>query len=331
MKSLDVFSGPRGWDVHDAELGIESDGVENDLAARATAEAAGFAHVHDDVRTFSLERGHGYELLKASPVCTSFSVSGSGAGRAQLGTVAEELARTRLTGQVSHHEFSDPYTGLILEPMRLIVEAVTLGEPFRAIVMEQVPPAFVIWQRYAEHLKGLGYSVALGKLRAEQYGVPETRSRAVLIARLDSEASLPEPTHSRYYGRSRSGLGSHLDRGMPFWRSMADAIGWGYTDAPSPTITSGGAATGGADPFGPRTRRQMLADIDAGYAGWKHRPGDFGSCARSALVRPSVADCAALQTFPADYPWQGGKTKQYQQIGNAVPPLLAKAILQQIL
>ena len=42
--------------------------------------------------------------------------------------------------------------------------------------------------------------------------------------------------------------------------------------------------------------------------------------------RLTVAECATLQGFPTDWPWQGNKTQQYRQVGNAVPPILAEAL-----
>lgn len=44
-------------------------------------------------------------------------------------------------------------------------------------------------------------------------------------------------------------------------------------------------------------------------------------------VRISVAEAGVLQSFPAGYPWAGGRTRQYQQAGNAFPPLAAAHVL----
>ena len=97
-------------------------------------------------------------------------------------------------------------------------------------------------------------------------------------------------------------------------------------DEPAPTIRVGRQAEWAAN------RPATTVTADPRIA----RPGHHGSADERDPAERSMTDsvpvtveqAAALQSFPPDWPWQGSKTKRHEQVGNAVPPLMARVILE---
>jgi DNA (cytosine-5)-methyltransferase 1 len=382
--TVDLFAGPGGWDYAATKLGLRVIGLEFDRSACATREAVGFETIEGDVTDYGPAKFPNATGLIASPPCPTFSAAGSGSGRRELSAVLNGI-RQLADGIPVEHTWEDERTGLTLEPMRWVIEAIDIGKPYEWIALEQVPAVLPVWEAVAVELRTFGYSVATGILNAEQYGVPQTRRRAILIARLDGSATLPTPTHSKFYVKDRT----RLDPGVKPWVSMAEALGWSepfeyvargqaemsrvYPDSrPAPTLVANvgrnkwrmrsNYGTGG-DPAkrGERETSEPSATVTSkidrnkwtfeGPAptvagdprlaprGCKHPgpgccsnyPGKPGIQFGPGSVRVSPAEAAVLQSFPADYPWQGNKGKVYQQIGNAIPPLLAEAVLRSAL
>jgi len=270
-------------------------------------------------------------------------MAGKGAGRehmaALLAAVAKVAARRTPEDAIAAvaDEALDERSVLVLEPLRVIV-----AHRPRNVALEQVPPVLPIWEDYARHMRSMGYSVWTGILNAEQYGVPQTRRRAVLMASLDREVHPPAPTHSRYYSRSPE----KLDEGVLPWVSMAQALGWGMTqrglEHPAPTLTSGSRAANwvpetpnGGDASWSEVRPSptivgsFAPDVVAapGY----RKAGDGPRQAQPGSIRVTVEQAGILQSFRPDYPWQGVKSRQFEQVGNAVPPLLAAAVVGALL
>lgn len=256
LAALDMFAGCGGASHGLAAAGYTVTGLELDPTAAATHHAAGHITYVGDIANIDPNPTVGwFDHLHASPPCTTFSTAGTGKGRHHLDDLADAVKRV-LHGEPHGLTDIDTVTLLTLEPARWI----HAHRP-RTISFEQVRAVLPVWQAYADALPDLGYSAWAGLLHAEQYGLPQARIRAWLIARNDGqEAAPPTPTHSRYYPRTPD----KLDPGVARWVTMADALGWGMTARPTHTVTSGGADTGGAEPFGNGARQQMAKAADRG-------------------------------------------------------------------
>lgn len=313
---VDLFAGPGGLDVAARWLGLDAHGVEWDRNAVETRFAAGLSTSVGDVRRFGPCCFPKAEVLAGGPPCQTFTVAGGGAGRRALDRVLG-LVEELVTGQdisVRLAGLEDERTGLVLEPLRWALEAYQLGRPFKAIVLEQVPAVLPVWKAVGEALERFGYTSVHGVLRTEEFGVPQTRRRALLVATLDSHAKLPPPTHRKFSPRvSRLSGDSSL---LP-WKSMADVLG-----RTGHFIVKSNYGTGG-DPKarGVRHSEQPSATV----TGKIRRNIIVGPGGDSGGNRLTIAEAGLLQTFPGDYPWAGNDIAQ--QIGNAIPPRLAAHVL----
>lgn len=411
---VELFAGPGGW-CEGLKIIGRSDviGVEWDKAACQTARAAGHRRIRADVATLdpaTLARRAGtVEGLIASPPCQAWSMAGKRAGeldRANCHRLADRMAEGDDTTTWTRWE--DHRSPLVCQPVRW---ARDLQPDW--IALEEVPAVASLWNHFARILDLWGYHVWTGDLCAADYGVPQTRTRRILLAHRTRSVGPPPPTHARH------AHGGDLFGGETLpWVSMADALGWGFDTEPSATVSGGGGGGGGAEPFANHAYRQRLADhvrtrgasesggnefpvdqpswaVTSKARSWVvdrrtktggqwvvrpdetppvyvngnqpnagrrsadepaptvlfgHRANDVrwvyerpattvagdprvappghrdragGERQHTESIRVTVRDAAILQSFRADFPWHGTRTKQFEQIGNAVPPRLA--------
>lgn len=350
IKALDLFAGT-GWGVACKRLGIKEAGVEIMPEAVATREANGMETIYNDVwdgLTLTAEQHReqygSYGLLIASPPCQTFSLAGKGAGRDALDEVLEAIqlhAYKDADALLRFGEQHDMRTALVLSPL-----AYVWRDRPRLVAMEQVPTVLPVWEACAEVMREWGYDVKVEVLNAEQYGVPQTRKRAILVARRGGPVHMPTPTHSRYYSRTPD----KLDAGVRKWVSMGSALGFaGFTaekvmgrgmverygtrpgrEAGTPAFAIR-ASAGGMEPGGFVLRSNYGTGGDSSKRGERKVSEPSATLTSKAdrmkwdgVRRLTAREASTLQSYPPGFTWTG---KQFLQIGNAVPPLLAEHVL----
>jgi DNA (cytosine-5)-methyltransferase 1 len=148
--------------------------------------------------------------------------------------------------------------------------------------------------------------------------------------------------------------GEGVERGGWAWRNGNQAnASVRATGEPAPTVHFGhsanqvewvpcthetrkpgaGPATGGPIWAGERPATTVACDRRVHPPGHKENrsdpPGRYEQRRGANAVRVTVEQAATLQGFPPGYPWQGARTRQFAQVGNAVPPPLAHRVLEQ--
>jgi len=341
-KTIDLFCGAGGF-----SLGFEMAGFETKLAIDKWDPAINtfnhnrkdkvgqsidiYDYDNDKIKKFNDE--HDIDGIIGGPPCQGFSM---------VGTRDEEDDRNNL--YLQYVRFVD-----VIKPKFFILENVkgllTLKDGF-------------FKEDIIERFTDLGYNVNFRMLIASDYGVAQNRERVFFVGLRkdlfgDKFFEFPEgsPSNAVSTSEALSDLPS-LDNGedpetyktepqnayQKLMRKNSDKItnndvtrhteqtkhvislvpdGGNIRDLPEEYYSIRNYSTA----FKRMNSKKPSTTIDCGHRNYFHYEENRV---------PTVRESARIQSFPDDYFFTDSKTSQYTQVGNAVPPLLAKAIAVEI-
>lgn len=267
------------------------------------------------------------DLIIGGPPCQGFSVAGK--------RIVDDIRNKLYKSFVSFVEYFSPDMFV----MENVPNILSIGD---GIVRESILADF----------KALGYDVKYKVLTASDYGVPQNRRRAIFVGTKKGEFDFPTPSVKTKVTTSQalSDLPeSSVADGSKYAESeQSDYQKWARSKSKGvynhettvhsektkhiiSLVPDGGNYKDLPEEYR-NTRKMHIAwtrlnsqkpsiTIDTGH---RHH---FHYCYNRI---PTVRECARIQSFPDDYVFLKSRTSQYKQVGNAVPPLLAAAIAEEV-
>jgi DNA (cytosine-5)-methyltransferase 1 len=298
LTCVELFAGCGGSSEGLKEAGVDVRvAVERDRHAVTTYRANSDAEVIDrDIETVSADElreaadADEIDIVSGSPPCQAFSMAGN-----------RELVEDRRGRGLLFEEY-----------LRLVRDLFP-----RACIAENVEgltngAAEVTLKAVLRELVAAGYRASATVLRAQWHGVPQTRNRVFIIAfrddlSLDPRAwfPAPRPTETTIGDALPHVLrvvrvGRPLTR-SPHWRAEQS---WAAS-RPGPTLTAGG--------LGNASRESVRVET---------RDGEFR--------RPNTKELLAYSGFRPDFHIDGSLAKQWERLGNSVPPPMMRAVAEKV-
>ncbi|MBX3531992.1 MAG: DNA (cytosine-5-)-methyltransferase [Rhizobiaceae bacterium] len=253
--------------------------------------------IEADLRGLDLSALKGVDLLAGGVPCQPYSAAGE-----RLGA----------------HDERD----LFPEALRLVREL----EP-RAVMLENVTGTQTVGNavnrlRILSELSALGYDAEWRILNGPDFGLPQKRRRAILVAfkpgimhrfRWPSPLERRAPTVGEaLYDLMAANGWKHVDA----WKERAN----GY----APTLIGGSQKKLGIDLAQPKSRESWLRiGVDANG---RTRRAPEPDAPADHTPKLTLEMMARLQDFPRDWQFQGSDLQQFRQIANAFPPAMAQSV-----
>lgn len=264
------------------------------------------------------------DVIIAGPPCQGFSMSGKRDVKDKRNSLFEEVIKI----------------AQVLEPKYIVIENVV------GLLSMDTPDGIHVKDLIDSEFKRIGYNVEHKILNAADYGVPQARKRVAFIASKtlplsfptptlkpenyvtvgdalgnvdpDGEKYLPPKTNFQKEMAGRKDIQNHLRRTsneLVTKRMSFIPQGGNWKDIPSELGTGGGVHSNAYKRLDPK-----LPSVTIKHA------------AKAMIIHPdrnrilTVREVARLQSFNDDFVITGSSSDQHQQLANAVPPLLGKAI-----
>lgn len=316
LTSIDLFCGAGGL-----SLGLERAGFRSVLGMDINRDAmATFRRVlphaealERSVADYDFRQWRGVDLVAGGPPCQPFSNGGKRLAQRDARDMIPAFARA--VNEVMPRAFIMENVAGLLAPRNSEYMAEVLGLFDSRYTL--LPPRII---------------------NAADYGVPQKRIRVVLIGLLrDSSIDFPAPTHHPGHYVT---AGSVLRRGEVMGNANPSRVVYAKTPDLRPSPYAGQLFNGGgrainfdqpaptilASAGGNKTHFVDEMDLVPPY----HKHLWDGGRPRVGTLRGgrrlTVLESALLQTFPADMVFEGSRSSQYTQVGNAVPPRLAEVV-----
>jgi len=342
MKIIDLFSGVGGlsqgfeWNGFDPVVAID---FWDDAIKTYNHNRKDKVGITMDVTQFNNELLH--EILKkhkidgiiGGPPCQGFST-------ARLSNATEKIGKINESRNHLYLEFFR--TVNIVRPKFFLIENV------RGLVSAN-KGAFV--KDIIERFGGIGYNVSYKILNASDYGVPQNRQRVFFVGLLEGEFEFPEKfkykvsskeaimdliqsneeANQKYSTPSKNEYQKLMRNGKKTVKNHEVTIHNEQTTNVISMVPNGGNIKSLSPEYW-NIRKYNKAfqrmnsvlpsnTIDTGHRNYFHY---------EANRIPTARESARIQSFPDSFEFLGTKGSQYKQVGNAVPPLLAKVLAEKI-
>jgi DNA (cytosine-5)-methyltransferase 1 len=331
IRTLSLFSGAGGLDIgfHDAGFEIiEQVEIEEKFVATLRANSGRGKYLSEskveriDIREFYPPSDLKVDFIIGGPPCQTFSAAG------------RRAAGVRGT--------TDERGTLFEEYVRLLKQLQPVGFLFENVYGITGADDGKAWQSICAAFAGAGYTITPRVLDAADYGVPQHRERMIIVGTRGKPFKFPRPTHGRdswdglptvsaadaLAGVPNSGEKIKSDLGGRFGHLLKEIPpGLNYSfftekmGHPSPIFSWRSKFSDFLYKADPATPIRTLKAQGGQYTG----PFHWDSRAFS------VAELKRLQTFPDSYEVVGGRQIAIHQIGNSVPPQLARILAVSVL